>query len=179
MQDLWGAGHLRVSAHAGCGKVLELGVDTEQSRAPGWTLHTHTRAARGDPPPKPSCLSACRPGSSRAGFAACHVPPCCERGARPLRAEVSEATGLSRQRENRNFASGLSHAAPPPRCGPGTLRAQTRLLQPTVPPRCPERGRVCHHSRSSRGSPHRDTFPPGFPLLGAGQRGDPALSPRS
>lgn len=39
---LGGAGDSRVSAHAGFGKVLELGVDMEQSRILGWTSHIHT-----------------------------------------------------------------------------------------------------------------------------------------
>lgn len=69
---IWEAAGLRRS-------LVGLGVDTEQSRAQGWTPRTLGRAARGDLPPKPDCPPACHTGSSRPGFAACHVPPCCLR----------------------------------------------------------------------------------------------------
>lgn len=93
-QDLGGCWPLQLVAGAGRGHRAEPspGLDLARPRAPG-------RAARGDLPSRPGCLPARCLGSSRPGFAACHVLPCCLRRVQRPRAEVSEATGLSRQQE--------------------------------------------------------------------------------
>lgn len=129
---LGGCRTLGVKTCSGFGKLLASVAcwwDWMQSRAQGWTSHTHVpweELVGGICPPNP--LWAAHPLPSwgtqalALPLATCH-PAICER-AQPLQAEVSEATGLSGQwtmGKNRNFASGLSHGARPPRRCAGAL----------------------------------------------------------